>query len=120
MGIITIEAMEFFAYHGCFEEEQIIGNHFVVDMTIETDTEKAEHTDELLHTLDYQRVYEVVKKEMEVKSKLLEHIACRIADTVFKNFPEAEKVSVKVSKLNPPIGGKIDRVSVLLNKIREL
>jgi 7,8-dihydroneopterin aldolase/epimerase/oxygenase len=112
MAIISIEGMEFFAYHGCFEEERIIGGRFIVDIFMETDTEQAEITDDLNKTVNYQRVYELVKKEIEVKSKLLEHIARRIVNTIQGAFPAVTGISVKVSKMNPPIGGKVERVSV--------
>jgi 7,8-dihydroneopterin aldolase/epimerase/oxygenase len=116
MGTISIEGMEFFAYHGCFEEERIIGGRFIVDLFIETNTEEAEMTDELGKTVNYQKVYEVVKTQMEFKSKLLENLARRIADNVCSAFPSIKQLSIKVSKLHPPIGGKVDRVSVTITK----
>ncbi len=78
MSLITIEGMEFFAYHGCFKEEQIIGTKFFVDLYIEANTIEAEETDKLSKTINYQTVYLLVKKEMEIKSKLLEHVGRRI------------------------------------------
>jgi dihydroneopterin aldolase len=116
MSQIAIEGMEFFAYHGCFPEEQIIGNKFIVDVWMEVDTREAADSDNLSQTVNYQHVYEVIKKEMEVTSKLLEHLGQRIINAVCAGFPSVEKISVKVSKLNPPIGGKVDRVSVLMNQ----
>jgi dihydroneopterin aldolase len=72
MSTISIEQMEFYAYHGCFKEEQIIGTRFLVDLYLETDTAKAEKTDDLSETVNYQEVYLLVKKEMEIKRKALE------------------------------------------------
>jgi dihydroneopterin aldolase len=114
MAVISIENMEFFAYHGCFEEEQIIGNRFLVNLEITTDTAAAERSDKLTDTVNYQRVYQVIGKEMEIKSKLLEHLARRIMDAVKREFPEITSMELKVSKLNPPIGGKVECVSVSL------
>ncbi|MCD4772042.1 MAG: dihydroneopterin aldolase, partial [Bacteroidales bacterium] len=74
MSQISLNGMKFFAYHGCFEEEQVIGTNFIVDLEIETDTSKSEETDELSDTINYQEVYLLVKKEMEQNSKLLEHV----------------------------------------------
>lgn len=116
MALITIESMEFYAYHGCFEEEQIIGNRFIVDIVLQTDTSEAEKTDDLSKTVNYQKVFQIIQKEMEIKSKLLEHLAHRIADAVYHTFPAIQGLTVKVSKLNPPIGGKVDRVSVMVKK----
>jgi 7,8-dihydroneopterin aldolase/epimerase/oxygenase len=112
MALILLENMEFFAYHGCFAEEQIIGNRFIVNLTIETDTSAAETSDNLHHTVNYQTVYNIVKKEMAIKSKLLEHVASRIINEVKKNFPQITRLIVKISKINPPLGGKLENVSV--------
>ena len=108
--------MKFYAYHGCFSEEQIIGNEFLVDISFEYDTIKAEESDNLNYTIDYQSVYQLIKAEMEIKSKLLENIAHRIIKSVKNNFPEAKNIILKISKLNPPIGGKIEKVSLTLKK----
>ncbi len=114
MGTISVEGMEFYAYHGCFEEEQVIGTRFNVDLFLETETGNAEKSDALSDTVNYQVVYRLVAEEMAVKSKLLEHVARRILDRIAKEFPQVTAMRVKVSKLNPPLGGKIDRVCVEL------
>ena len=111
--------MEFYSYHGCFEEERIVGNRFIVDLEMETDMARACKTDSIKEALNYQTAYDLVKEEMKIKSYLLEHIACRILDALFSSFPELEKASVKVSKMNPPMGGKIRSVSVELGRRRE-
>lgn len=116
MGIIELEGMHFYAYHGHFEVEQIVGNQFIVDVRIETDTSKAAESDDLKDAVNYQAVFETVKKEMQVKSKLLENVANRILDTLHKNFPVIEKAQVKISKINPPMGGKIEKASVTLSR----
>ncbi|MFW5725979.1 MAG: dihydroneopterin aldolase, partial [Bacteroidota bacterium] len=78
MSKILLENMEFFAYHGCFREEQIIGNQFVVNMEIETDTQKAQQSDKLSDALNYQEVYNTVREQVDIKSHLLEHVGRRI------------------------------------------
>lgn len=114
MGIIALEQMEFWAYHGCFEEEQVIGTRFMVDLELSVDTTKAEETDHLHDTVNYQAVYRVVKKEMETSSKLLEHLGRRILDAIHAKFPSVTHARIKIAKLNPPLGGKIGSVSVTL------
>ena len=106
--------MEFYAYHGCFKEEQIIGTRFLVDLYLESNTDKAEKSDELADTVNYQEVYLLVKKEMEIKSKLLEHVGRRILDVVKERFPEVKSASLKISKMNPPLGGKMNNVSLTM------
>ncbi len=114
MSMIAIEGMEFYAYHGCFEEEKIIGTAFMVDLCFKTDTSEAEKTDELKKTVNYLKVYQVVKKEMETSSNLLEHISSRILLAVQREFPQVDWAKVKIQKLNPPLGGKMKSVSVTL------
>ena len=116
MSVIQIEKMEFYAYHGHFREEQIVGNRFLVDLWIETDMNKPAETDRLNDAVNYQVAYKLIRKEMEKKSNLLEHIAKRILDTLFESLEGIEKARVKISKMNPPVGGKIDSVSILLGR----
>lgn len=114
MATISISGMEFHAYHGCFKEEQLIGNTFIVDIILETDTSEAELTDDLRKTVNYASVYSLVKKEMEITSKLIENVARRILDAIIVSFPKVIFIELKVAKMNPPVGGKVDRVSVTL------
>ncbi len=112
MGLIHLENMEFYAYHGHFEEEQKIGNKFRVNLTIEADLKKAAGSDKLEDTINYCSIYDIVKGEMKNKSHLLENIAQRIIDAIHLNFNNISSITVKVSKLNPPMGGIMDSVSV--------
>jgi len=114
MSTIAIEQMEFYAYHGCFKEEQIIGTKFLVDLYLESDTAEAEKTDDLTKTINYQEVYLLVKKEMDAKSKLLEHAGRRILDVVMQRFPEISRSRLKIAKMNPPLGGRVNSVSLTL------
>lgn len=114
MSIISIEGMEFFAYHGCFKEEQVIGTKFRIDLFLEVDTSTAEKSDRLKDTVNYQSVFQLVKKEMETPSKLLEHVGRRILDRIKQEFTSVEHARIKIRKLNPPLGGKMDFVSLEL------
>ena len=114
MSLITIENMEFYAYHGHFEEEQKIGTWFSLDLTMEVDTSKAELSDELEDTVDYSAVYQVVKEQMMIPSKLLENVGRRILNTIKERFPEVKDAQLKVRKMNPPLGGKMAFVALEL------
>ncbi|NTW32027.1 MAG: dihydroneopterin aldolase [Bacteroidetes bacterium] len=116
MAIITLHEMEFYAFHGCFKEEQLIGNYFTVDIEINTNTDLAETEDDLSGTVNYQEVYNLVKDEMAIKSKLLEHVVRRITDKLIKSLPQIESCRITLSKLHPPLGGKVNKVSVTLAK----
>ncbi len=116
MGLIQIENMEFYSFHGHFREERIVGNRFVVNLTLETDMKTPAQSDNLRDALNYQRAYEIVKQQMEIKSYLLENIAGRILDALYSEMKGIQKATIKVSKLNPPMGGKIGSVSVTMTR----
>ncbi len=110
MGTIMLEGMEFFSFHGCFKEEQVIGTRFIVDLNIEVDTSVSETSDLLRDTTDYVGLYRCVKKEMDQKSHLLEHVAKRIMDAIRLEFPAINVIDLKIAKINPPMGGKMQQV----------
>jgi dihydroneopterin aldolase len=116
MGIIRIEDMEFYAFHGHFKEEQIVGNKFLIDLEIETDLELASLSDKLEDATDYTIACRIVKLEMEKKSKLLENIAKRILDALYANMKNIKRATVKIKKMNPPVGAKVGSVSVIMSR----
>ena len=118
MAVISLDGMRFHANHGCFSEEQVIGTDFIVNLSIEADTSRAQLTDDISSTVNYQEVYNFVASEMSKPSHLLEHVAHRILERLMVEFPSIQSVSVKVSKLNPPLGGQLDAASVQMEKSR--
>lgn len=113
MTKIRLENMVFHAYHGCLEHEKEIGNTFVLSLEIAVDTNWAEDSDNLNDTLDYQLIYNVVRDEMNIPSNLIEHVSRRIADALMESFPQIAALSLEFSKLNPPLGGKVDKVTII-------
>lgn len=109
---ISIEGMEFKAYHGCYELEKVVGNRFRVDVSIDAEVGDAARKDALNETVNYLSVYELVAVQMKQNSDTIENVAYRIADSLKKDFEKISSVTVKVSKLAPPLGGKVERVSV--------
>jgi dihydroneopterin aldolase len=112
MGIIEIENMEFFARHGCYEAEKIRGNIFLVTLKIETDMKPASESDNIIDAVNYQTAYNIVRDEMMIPSNLLENVCFRIMNALYDKMTDITKITVKVSKLNPAMGGKIEKVSV--------
>ncbi len=100
--------LEFYAYHGCFREEKVIGNHFRVSFSAETDIETPGKSDRLEDALNYQDLYNMIKAEMEITSNLLENVAYRILNRAGELFPSIVWAQVEISKLNPPLGGKAE------------
>lgn len=118
MATITLKGMRFYASHGCFEEERQIGTRFVVDVDFETDTRKAQKSDNIADTVNYLEVYQSIKREMEIPSHLLEHVADRIGEELLRKFTDIMSVRVRVNKMNPPLGGHLDAVSVEITSER--
>lgn len=108
MGKIALEGMEFYAYHGFYEEERIIGNKFVVDVFAETDLDRAAMTDSIRMATNYENIFLVVRYEMEKPSQLLEHVGQRIAQKVKQKVGGIiQSVNVIIRKCNPPLGGRV-------------
>ena len=118
LDTIILENIRVYAYHGCLAEETQIGSDYRVDMQVDADLEKSSFTDDLKDTVDYVKLNAIVKEEMAVPSKLLEHVVRRINDRVIKELVLVEKVETKVSKLNPPIIGDVEAVCVKMTKLR--
>ncbi|GAB4280734.1 MAG: dihydroneopterin aldolase [Marinilabiliales bacterium] len=117
MDYIEIEGMEFYAYHGHYDEERQIGNKFILNIKIETDLQKAAKSDNLDDALNYVDVYEIIKEEMHsVKSNLLENICERILNKLYNNLSLIKSVELKISKINPPIGGRVEKVSITMRR----
>ncbi len=115
-GIIELEEMEFYAYHGCFKEEQVVGNRFIVNIAIQVNVDKPSESDNIMDALNYVAVYEIAKKEMMQTSHLVEHVTERILNSIHNTFDYVDWVKVKVSKMNPPMGGQMKAVSVTLQR----
>ncbi len=112
MAKLILENMQFYAHHGHFEEERIIGGLFSVDLVVETDISACAESDRLDDAVDYSKIYEAVRHEMQIPAHLIEHLAKRIFDAVMKTSGKIIAATVTVSKLNPAIGGKMDKFSV--------
>ena len=118
MGIIKLNNIRTFSYHGCLEEEAKIGSNYSVNLTIKTNLEPSAKTDELTDTVDYVDLNRIVVEEMAIRAKLLEHVAKRIMDRVLKELQMVTKIEVEVTKLNPPIGGDVEGVTIIMKQKR--
>jgi dihydroneopterin aldolase len=118
MGTIKLKNIRTYSYHGCLVEEGKIGSDYSIDLEIKTDLRKACLSDHLIDTVDYVLLNKIVEEEMEIRSHLLEHVAQRIITRVFNEIPEVSRILLGVSKLNPPIGGDVESVTVELEEYR--
>ena len=118
MGIIKVNNIKLYAFHGCLDEEAKIGSWYRVNVEVKADLKKSARTDELVDTVDYVHLNYIVKEEMAIRSKLLEEVAQRILDRFFKELRMIIRAKVSVSKINPPIGGNVEEVVIILTKKR--
>ena len=115
MNRIEVNGIKLYAYHGCLKEEGVIGGHYVVDVTIDTDFSVAVETDDLSNTVDYVDVNRIVTEEMAIRSKLIECVGWRIVEKI-KALDNVANVTVKVTKLSPPINGDVNNVAIIIQE----
>lgn len=118
LDTIKLTNIRAYSFHGCLTEEGKIGSDYRVDLSVKADLKKARKSDNLKDTVDYVHLNRIVKEEMAIPSKLLEHVSARILERVLRELKMVKKVSVKVSKLNPPLGGDVEMVRVKSTKSR--
>ena len=114
MGIIKLNQIKIYAYHGCLHEEEIIGGNYEIDVELHTDFLEAAKTDKLAKTIDYVQANKIVEEEMAIRSKLIEQVVWRIGERFKSEFSSLEKGIITLKKLNPPINGNVRDVSVTL------
>jgi dihydroneopterin aldolase len=118
MSTIRLKNIKIYAFHGCMIEEGQIGSDYLVNISVKADLNKAAESDNLYDTVDYVHIQKIVKDEMAIRSKLLEHVGKRIINAVFQQIEMVDEVKVTVAKVNPPIGGDVAEVSVTMNAKR--
>ena len=111
MGLITVEGVRVFAYHGHLPEEAVLGGHFIINVWVEADTAEVEKTDDLNHTVDYVKIIDIVKEQMAIRADMIEVPAKRIVDAILP-LNKVQKVTVEVEKVLPPIDASFDKISV--------
>ncbi|MCB0769922.1 MAG: dihydroneopterin aldolase [Flavobacteriales bacterium] len=114
MGLIQVNGIRVFAYHGCLAEESRIGGHFLVDVQVEGDFGEAERGDRLERTVDYGRVTTIVKEQMAQRSNLIEHVSRRILDRLRSEWPGDHRWRVRLVKERPPVQGDVDQAVYVL------
>lgn len=119
MGVIKVENIRVFAYHGCLKEESKIGSDYLVDLEVEADLQKSATTDLLRDTVDYVFLNKIIREEMLRPTHLLETVAKRILTRIFEEDKIVNRATVWVSKLNPPIGGDVEKVTIKMSEKRK-
>ena len=118
MGIIKLKNIRTYSYHGCLIEEGKIGSDYTINLEVKTDLRKSSTSDDLKDTVDYVLLNHIVVEEMAIRSDLLEHVAHRIITRIFEEIPKISRIIVAVSKLNPPIGGDVEAVTIEMEEYR--
>ena len=115
---IRLEGLKIYAYHGVLPQENLVGAYYYIDLKLKTDFTHAAETDELEGTVSYADIFAVVKEEMAITSKLLEHVCQRIASRIFNDFPTIEAIEIRLSKENPPMGACAKSIGVEAHYVR--
>ena len=115
MEYLELKEMIFHAFHGVAEQERKVGNRYTVDLKLSFDFRRAMDTDALEDTVNYALIYETVKQEMAIPSRLIEHVAGRIVRRIRKDFPVIETVEIRLAKRNPPFGGDVREAAVVVS-----
>ena len=118
MGIIRVTNIRVYAFHGCLVEESKIGSEYRVDVAVKANLQPSSTSDDLQDTVDYVHINKIVKEEMAIRSKLLEHVAKRVLDRIFDEIAIVTEATVEVSKINPPIGGNVQMVTIEMTSTR--
>ncbi len=111
---IEVNGIKLYAYHGCLPEEGKVGGNYIVDISLKTDFGSAAISDELDETIDYVDVNLIVKEEMAIRSKLIEHVGQRIVNRIKTEIKGVISLKVKVIKVCPPINGDVDNVAIII------
>jgi dihydroneopterin aldolase len=118
-GTVYLKNVRLHAFHGVNQQEQVVGNDFIVNLRASYPLGKAMQSDDVGHALNYTELLEVVKTEMGQPSKLLENVAQRIAEKVFQRFPEVGELCLDLRKVNPPMGADCDGAGIELHLIND-
>ena len=108
MGLIEVNGIRVYAYHGCLEEEACIGGKYMINVAVEGDFSVAETTDQLNSTVDYGRVTAIVVEQMTMRSALIEHVARRILNALKAEWP-LYRWRVRLVKERPPVNGDVEQ-----------
>lgn len=118
MGIIKLKNIRTYSFHGCMIEEAKIGSDYLVNLEVKTDLRKSSISDNLEDTVDYVLLNRIVIEEMDIRANLLEQVAHRIIKRIFNEVAAISRITLAVSKLNPPIGGDVEAVTIEMEEYR--
>ncbi len=116
---IYLKNVRFHAYHGVLPQEHSVGNDYVVNLEVEYDFSNAMQTDDLAHTINYAELYQLIKEEMAIPSRLVEHVAGRIGNRIFSTYPAAHELTLTITKENPPLGADCDGAGIQVHLIND-
>jgi dihydroneopterin aldolase len=116
MAKLALEGMEFYAFHGYYEEEQRSGGRYTVDVYIDLPPDASGKSDQLADTVNYEEIYRIAEEVMKVPVSLIEHVAHTILNRVKKELNVAGQVTVRVRKHHPPIKGVVDQAYVEMSR----
>lgn len=108
---IALEGLHFHAFHGYYEEERKMGNSFILHVEVEIENFNSPD-DDINDTVNYEDIYSICKDEMQNTQKLLESVVLNIVEKLKNSFPIILEGSVRLEKIGPQLGGKIDKAVI--------
>lgn len=118
ISTISLNNMEFHAFHGCYQLEKVVGNRFNVNLKMRVDDRGAAQDDDITRTVSYLDVYDTICEQMNIPSDIIENVAWRISEALLERFEQILSLEITIEKLAPPLGGKVESVSTTLSKSR--
>jgi len=115
---VKVENLKIYSFHGCMKEEEIIGSDYVVNARAVCQLQRETFNDDIAQTVDYVDIARIIKREMAIRSKLLESVVRRILSSCLEEIIVLEEITVSVSKINPPINADVESVTVSLSEKR--
>jgi len=116
MSIIAVEGMRFYAHHGYYAKERVLGSYYTIDVYVETNFDWAAESDELEGTVNYEIVYQICAEEMKIAAQLLEHLAHRILKRLIETLSKINHLKIRVAKIAPPLAGPVERTYVEMER----
>jgi dihydroneopterin aldolase len=115
MNAVYLKGLQFHAYHGLYPGEELTGGPFEVNLTVRYQLHEA--VTRLEQTVNYAELYEIVKKEMDIRRDLLETVAESVCQAVYQQYNFIREIEMEIWKLSPPIEQFEGKTGISLHKI---
>lgn len=114
-----IKNLEIYAYHGAYQEENVLGQKFILSLSLSVDLQKAGRNDALTDSVHYGEVCKLIEKTfLQKQFRLLEACAENLAETILNAFPSIKEVELSIKKPWAPIGSHLEYAGISITRGR--